>query len=143
MNSNIIVVIPAYNPDNRLVTLVETTERLFSPSFVVVDDGSNEGTRPIFDHLESHGADVLHHNKNRGKGAALKTAARHIEKHYPTTLGYVTADADYQHRPVDIRRVAAALEKNQQSLVLGVRDFCSPSVPWKSRWGNRITSAVF
>jgi glycosyltransferase involved in cell wall biosynthesis len=139
-----IVVIPAYNPDGRLLRLVEELHALSAPLIVVVDDGSGMGSKNIFENLQSHyGCEVLHHSENMGKGAALKTAARHIARRYSRNPGYVTADADLQHRPEDIVRVAEVLEGNPGSFVLGVRNLRGKDVPFKSKWGNRITSAVF
>jgi putative flippase GtrA len=61
----------------------------------------------------------------------------------PGLIGCVTADADGQHTPEDITRVAIRLTENRESLILGSREFSGENVPWKSRAGNRITSAVF
>jgi putative flippase GtrA len=61
----------------------------------------------------------------------------------PDLIGCVTADADGQHTPEDIVRVALRLTENRESLILGSREFSGENVPWKSRMGNRITSAVF
>ena len=78
-----------------------------------------------------------------GKGVALKTGISFAAKTYPDCCGYITAEADRQHTPKDILKVAQALEQNQGSLVLGTRDFTDKNIPFKSKWGNRITSLVF
>ncbi|MDR1913482.1 MAG: bifunctional glycosyltransferase family 2/GtrA family protein, partial [Clostridiales bacterium] len=143
MKCEFAVVIPSFNPDERLIQLVEETRSLFDPIFIIVNDGSDTKANWIFDKLESIGCDVLPHSANRGKGAALKTAAHHITKFYPDIDGYITADADYQHNPEDIQKVAFALSANTDSIILGVRNFDGKDVPTKSKWGNRITSAVF
>lgn len=78
-----------------------------------------------------------------GKGAALKTGIRYASVKYPESCGYITADADGQHSAEDILKVAGELEKNPDCLVLGTRDFSQNEVPFKSKWGNRITSLVF
>jgi glycosyltransferase involved in cell wall biosynthesis len=138
-----VVIIPALNPDEKLVTLVE---KLRGDDFdiVVVDDGSSSECRNIFITLRlRYQCDVLVHPENRGKGAALKTGIRYAWVGYPDSCGYVTADADGQHSSEDIRKVAAALEEGHYGLVMGTRDFRAKNVPFKSRWGNRITAAVF
>jgi glycosyltransferase involved in cell wall biosynthesis len=150
---DIIVMIPAYNPDERLVQLVGEIDALFAPGFVIVDDWSDAGKASIFRQLETKGCKVIHHTYNRGKGAALKTAILYItdphdssdaSAHTPGHLiGCITADDDFQHTPEDIRRVAAALVEHPDSLILGVRNFDGKDIPKKSKWGNRITSAVF
>lgn len=137
-----VIVIPALEPEEALITLV----RELTPSFrvVVVDDGSRPTWTAFFKMLEGIiNCTVLHHPGNQGKGAALKTAMRYILSRYPDCTGVVTADADGQHLPVDVARVAAALSIQPGALVLGVRSFSGREVPWKSRWGNWITSGIF
>ncbi|MDR2043219.1 MAG: bifunctional glycosyltransferase family 2/GtrA family protein [Clostridium sp.] len=143
MSKKIAIVIPALNPDERLIWLLREIRALFDPFFIVVDDGSEINVRAIFDTLKTDDCAVLRHTENRGKGAALKTAFGYVAENMPHIVGCVTADADRQHHPGDIARVAAALAENPDSLVLGVRDFGEQDVPAKSRWGNRITSTVF
>jgi len=138
-----VVIIPALNPDEKLIALVE---KLRKQDFdvVVVNDGSSESCRGIFNMLKwSCQCDVLVHPENRGKGAALKTGIRYAWAGYPDSCGYVTADADGQHSAEDIGKVAAALEEGRDGLIMGTRDFGGEDVPFKSRWGNRITAAVF
>jgi exopolysaccharide biosynthesis protein len=138
-----IVVIPAYNPDKRLLLLVREIKKLFAPDIVVVDDGSCSARIGIFDLLSyEHNCIVLKHDRNRGKGAALKTAAQAVAERFPGR-GYVTADADGQHLPEDIRRIALVLEEHPNALVIGTRDFSEPGVPAKSFGGNRFTSFLF
>jgi glycosyltransferase involved in cell wall biosynthesis len=138
-----IIAIPAYNPDIHLLRLVNDMRTMFDPVLVVVNDGSASASDEIFDKLRrSERCTVLDHEENMGKGAAIKTAASYILKKHPDS-GFVMTDADYQHMPADIQSVSNSLEENPQSLILGVRDFSQSNVPFKSRWGNRITSVAF
>lgn len=138
-----VVIIPALNPDENLIALVKKL-RAYDLDVVAVNDGSGEECRGIFNTLKwRHQCDVLVHPENRGKGAALKTGIRYAQAGYPDSCGFVTADADGQHSAEDIMKVAAALEANPGCLVLGTRDFGSPEVPFRSRWGNRITASIF
>ncbi len=59
------------------------------------------------------------------------------------TAGVLTADSDGQHTPECISKVIDALKKNTESLVLGVRCFGLDEVPWKSRFGNKMTEKTF
>ena len=97
----------------------------------------------MFDRLEKSGCTVCRHIKNMGKGRALKTGIRRAAESFPGLSGVVTADADGQHLPRDIMRLAGALAGSPESLILGARDFSSPQVPPRSRLGNRITSFIF
>ena len=80
---------------------------------------------------------------NQGKGRALKTAFSCLLNEYkPEEIsGVVTVDADGQHSPEDPKRVAEALLE-EEALILGTRNF-SKDTPFKSRYGNHITTAVF
>lgn len=135
---NIAVLIPAYKPDRRLNQLVNDLLAAGFSRLVVVDDGGGETFQDIFKDLEGK-ADVLTHEVNRGKGAALKTGLKHIM----TTPGVavVTADADGQHTPADVAKLADALIEKPDSLVLGVRD--KKQMPPRSKAGNTLTCGVF
>jgi len=139
------IIIPALNPDKkRLIKLVEELQKISDSAIIIVDDGSSAAFQPIFEQLRNNNHCIIsHHAENSGKGTALKTGIRLAIQRYPALLGVVTADADGQHLPSDIVRIADALPSYPQSLILGVRDFSVANVPFKSRWGNRITSLVF
>lgn len=138
-----VIIIPTLNPDQRLVSLVEKLKEV-DITIVIVNDGSKEECSDIFETLSSRfQCDIFNHAKNMGKGAAIKTGISYVSKAYPESCGFVTADGDGQHAASDILKVAEALEKNSKSLILGSRDFSERDIPFKSRWGNRITSLVF
>lgn len=139
-NPNVAVVIPAFNPDDRMVKLLEEIVAVFA-HVVVVDDGSSSSGE-CFRKVESAGAVLLRHPVNRGKGAALKTAFAWIVENLPDCRIVVTADADGQHTPCDIGRVADVAQVNPDALVLGVRSF-SGKVPFRSRFGNWWTRQIF
>lgn len=142
MISNVVVLIPSYNPDEKLPLLIAELREVFS-HVVVVDDGSTTGLS-VFDMIRSEGGgvEVVVHPRNRGKGAALKTGFRWIQSHYPEIDGIVTADSDGQHRPNDIEKIAKALLSPQSGIVLGVRAFTG-EVPLRSRLGNGATRLLF
>ncbi len=136
-----VVIIPAYQPDEKLSRLVHELHEKTSYDLIIVNDGSDADKRPIFDSLEPY-AKIIHHTANRGKGAALKTALTYIYEQFPADEGVVTIDADGQHLPDDIIRVSRAWEAAPEKLVLGSRQFTG-NVPFKSRAGNAITRTVF
>ena len=136
-----VVVIPAYQPDDKLYRLVLALRDAADYPVVIVNDGSSPDHDALFASLEPY-AKILTHPVNRGKGAALKTALTYIREHYPADEGVVTVDADGQHLPADIVRVSKAWEAAPEKLVLGSRRFTG-DVPFKSRAGNAITRFVF
>ena len=103
---DLVAVVPAYNPGEALLRLVDALRGRLS--LLVVDDGSEDAS--VFERLpDGGGVTVLTHAANRGKGAALKTAFRHVVEHRPDAAGVVTVDADGQHLPADALKVAARL----------------------------------
>lgn len=137
---DIVILIPAYNPDEKLTALVERLRESFA-HIVVVDDGSTVG-RDIFPKIKDRVDAILVHPVNRGKGAALKTGFAYIRDHFPKARGVVTADADGQHRSEDIIAVARGVVAHPKALVLGVREFAG-DVPLRSRFGNFWTRWFF
>lgn len=135
------VLIPAYEPDQRLVVLIKNLQAMTKAPIVVVDDGSGEGFRSIFDAVKEAGCTVLTHVVNRGKGRALKTGFQYILNNLPASA-VVCADSDGQHSPKDIVAVAQASETTGSAMVLGSRLFTG-RVPLRSRFGNRLTSKVY
>lgn len=145
MNSNVVipVIIPAYEPDQRLVPLLKALTEANITDIVIVDDGSKDFNKQYFELAkEEYGCIVLTHYENMGKGRALKDAFNFCLNEFPNMIGCVTADSDGQHTPEDIRKCMEVLKENPNHLILGCRDFYSDNVPKKSRYGNTITRRV-
>lgn len=136
------VLVPAYEPDHRLVELIDALQ-IVAPDrpIVVVDDGSGPAYAALFEACRARHCDVITHPINRGKGAALKTGFAWIVDRHPRH-DVVCVDCDGQHRPADVANVAAALRDHRRGPVLGVRAF-SGDVPLRSRIGNGLTRQVF
>ena len=138
------VIIPSYEPDDKLITLLEALKQTGISHVVVVDDGSGAQYETFFEPAEEmDNCTVLHHAVNLGKGRALKTAFNHCLRVYGESPGCVSADSDGQHTPADILACMRKLWENPQALILGCRDFDAPSVPARSSFGNKCTRKVF
>ncbi len=135
------ILIPAYKPDDKLVALTDQLLTHDDLKLVVVDDGSGEAFRPVFEALDKR-VTLISYPDNKGKGGALKTGIRYIMDHMPECERLVTADADGQHRYTDIRRVLDKSKEMPGALVLGSRAF-DGDVPLRSRFGNAMTRQVF
>jgi len=147
MNTNkLALLIPAYNPSNKLIDLLNTLkkydiEKIFS-IIVVVNDGSNHDCNYIFSKLSENNIKIINHAINIGKGAALKTGFNYILTHELEVTSIVTADADGQHLPEDIFKVAEVALHSPQALILGVRNFSLSQVPLRSWVGNQLTRFI-
>lgn len=137
-----ITLIPAYEPDERLVTLVRDL-RAARPELavVVVDDGSGPAYAGVVEAARDAGATVLRHEVNLGKGRALRTGFQHVLDAHPGH-GVVCADCDGQHTVADILRVADRADAGTAAMVLGFRQFTG-RVPARSRFGNACTRWAF
>ncbi len=139
------IIIPSYEPDERLIelltTLVDGKRRI-----IIVNDGSSSKYDAIFkkasEMITSGGGVLLTHEVNKGKGKALKTAFDYIIKNIPDAIGAVTADSDGQHPVICIDKVTDEFIKYPGCLILGVRNFDGDDVPWKSSFGNKLTMKV-
>jgi glycosyltransferase involved in cell wall biosynthesis len=136
----IAIVIPAYQPSQLLTQLVDDLGLLPFSRIVIVNDGSDVACNVIFEKCSQHPqVTVLTHPKNQGKGAALRTGMRWLLEHaQQPMIGVVTVDADGQHLPKDVQKVAEALLHKPDQLILGVRKF-DKDVPLRSRFGNTLT----
>lgn len=141
---DVAVLIPSLDPSDALLQLIQDLHKHNIHDIIIINDGSNASCLSIFNKIEKdYGCMVISHEKNKGKGEALKTGIAAIKKIYPNAAGFVTADADGQHSPDDIAVICDTLCKNPSSVILGTRDFNKKNVPFKSKYGNKITSAVF
>ncbi len=133
-----LIFIPAYKPDERLVSLAKKLSEEYC--VLIVDDGSGADFDGVFSGASEY-ASVLRYEKNRGKGGALKYGFSKIPELFPGINFIITADADGQHKPEDIAKVADEVERSG-GLVLGSRAFTG-KVPFRSKSGNAITRFVF
>src|ERR1700678_668291 len=135
----IAVLIPAYEPGPGLIEIVNAPAVSGFAAIILIDDGSGSGYRWIFEQLRQRkNVRVIRHAVNLGKGAALKTGINYVLVEYPGIGGIVTADADGQHDPADVCKVARHFSQNPEALVLGARAFAGQT-PLRSRIGNTIT----
>lgn len=142
------VIIPALNPDDKLVTLINqlTTTSALNPiieEIIIVDDGSDTTHQPIFQQLGQQYPElvILHHLHNRGKGAALKTAFTYVQHHLSNLDGVATMDSDGQHTVDALQSCLEKFTQNPKRLVIGVRHFTN-DIPFRSQFGNLLTSGL-
>ena len=142
--SGISVVLPSLDPDEKLHRVIDGLLEYGFTDIILVNDGSKkENLHYFYDEAEAHPEiHLLHHEVNRGKGAALKTAFTWFLENRPEGLGVVTVDGDDQHHPADTRACSEHMLETGH-LTLGCRDFTLDHVPARSRFGNHTTSLVF
>lgn len=135
-----VIIIPVYEPETCLEGLVD---KLWKEGnyILLVDDGSSGESKELFYRL-SEEAIVLHHEKNRGKGAAIKTALNYIKENIWDCDVIGIMDGDGQHLPEDMERLIFRSRDEKDSLMLGVRNV-DGKMPLRSRLGNLVTRKIF
>ena len=137
----VVPIIPALNPDIKLIKIVDELRKSFD-KIIIVNDGSNSDE--IFKKLAKYKeCIVLTHDVNLGKGRALKTAFTYYEKNLKDKFdGVIALDADGQHKVSDVIKISKILKDNN-NFILGTRLFNTKETPFRNKLGNRITSRVF
>ncbi len=144
---DIVLIIPAYNPDDKFIQFLKALSDDGWREIIVVDDGSRPDTLHYFEEAESkYGAQIVRHYVNLGQGRAFKNAFNYFLGKYGSNegvIGVVECDCDGQHILKDVNRCAEILRKKPNSFVLGIRNFDDKSIPFRSRFGNKMTNWVF
>jgi glycosyltransferase involved in cell wall biosynthesis len=126
MSCELSVVMPAYNERATLVRAIDDVLNAGlsdSLELVIVDDGSADGTRELLQDTEwPEQVHVLYHDRNRGKGAALRTAVESARGRWTTIM-----DADLEYAASDIKLLLEPLRAGRAEVVYGTRAFKSHS----------------
>lgn len=140
MKKEIAIIIPAYNPNNKMVEMIKQLKEKYD--IVVIDDGSEEKHKKYFKECEKD-IILLTNEKNQGKGFSLKKGIKEIEKTLlEDIIGVITADSDGQHRVEDIIKIAEKMKQNaknkNEKIILGNRNFKQKKIPIRNKIGNII-----
>ena len=129
-----VIVIPVFNHAKTLRGVAERALK-FQDTVMVVDDGSTDGGIDTLEGLDIH---VLQHPVNRGKGAAILTAAKASRRLGTTHI--VTLDADGQHDPADFRLFVPLATRFPDAIIVGKRNFEAINVPGITRFGRHFSN---
>lgn len=112
------VVIPIYNEKDTVAEILRRVKATGLPSeIILVDDGSTDGTRDVLRNLESPPTViVLFHEKNKGKGAALRTGFQKVSGDV-----ILVQDADLEYNPSEYPALLEPIESGQADVVYGSR----------------------
>jgi len=132
------VVIPAFQAAGTLPEVL-TRLRAIMPGAhpIVVDDGSTDGTGDV---AAAHGAEVLRHGANLGKGRALADGVAEAVRRNVECI--VTMDADGQHPPEYAPALLEPLRQGRADLVVGSRRRDAGTMPWPRRITNWLSSTL-
>lgn len=115
------ILMPVYNEEERLPEALKRALAVQYPcdvELLVVNDGSSDATAQILDGWSDERLRVVHHERNRGKGAAIRTAVDAADGDYMVIL-----DADLEYDPKDIPRLMEPVLEGKAKIVYGNRSF--------------------
>ncbi len=133
-----IILIPAYEPDEKLIDLLSTIDE--NMNVIIVNDGSGKDYNKIFKEAKKY-AHIISYEENMGKGYALKKGLEYIKNRFDNYV-VVTMDSDGQHTINDALKLCKYAATYKDILVLGKRTW-NKKTPLRSRIGNTITRFVF
>lgn len=111
------VIIPSYNEKSTIRAIVERVREVDVPKeILVVDDGSVDGTRDILAALAYDDVRVILHEKNQGKGAAIRTGVTHATGDY-----IIIQDADLEYDPFEYPKLLQPIQEKRADVVYGSR----------------------
>jgi len=122
--------IPAYNEEKTIEKVVKKVKKMnLTP--IVVDDFSSDNTYEL---AKRSGAIVLKHEKNKGKGEAIKTGFEFLKKN---DFDYVVLiDADMQYSPEEAIKLLTPLKEGKADFVVGYRNW--KTIPFRHKLGNFV-----
>ncbi len=130
----VLIVIPTFN---NAATVREVAGRALETNrdVLVVNDGSTDGTAEALAGLPLQ---LIHHQNNRGKGAAIVSGAEWAFAHGYSHI--ITLDADGQHDPADVPKFIEKIRQNPGALILGTRNFETTDTPGSSVFGRKFSN---
>jgi glycosyltransferase involved in cell wall biosynthesis len=136
------ILMPVYNEEERIADALKQALAVDYPceiELVVVNDGSRDGTGDILARADDARLRVISHQRNAGKGAAIKTAVERAEGDYMVIL-----DADLEYDPQDIPKLLAPVLDGRAEVVYGNRTFGSHSAYsfWYVMGNKAVTTAA-
>ena len=119
MNSmKVSIIIPVYNEEKTILKIIKKILKLryINKELIVVNDGSTDNTKRLLRAFSNKRIRIINHNKNLGKGAAIRTAQKHI-----TGTHVIIQDADLEYEPTDYKNLLKPFKKKNISAVYGSR----------------------
>ena len=112
------IIIPCFNESKTILSLIDAVKKspVKNKEIIIVDDGSQDGTRDILNHLNDPEVRIIFHSKNKGKGAALRTGFNEAKGDI-----CIVQDADLEYDPQEFPLVIQPILDGKADVVFGSR----------------------
>ena len=133
------VIMPVYNERDTLTEILSRVEAVpVDKEIIIVDDGSTDGTRQILKDIKAENIKVIFHERNQGKGAAIKTGLREA-----TGDVVIIQDADLEYDPIDYLKLILLIQSGEAKVVYGSRTLGSKERSYhRYHWGGQFVTFV-
>lgn len=139
---NYIAIVPCYRQPEEYINVLSELLSTEIYKIIIVDDGNVKLIE--LNQIKSSKIVLIRHERNIGKGAAIKSALKYIKKYETSEIsGIVMLDCDGQHSIKDMEKLIESHKEFSDKIVLGVREFTGKNVPFKSKLGNNVMSFLF
>lgn len=129
------VIMPAYNEQETILQIIDKVKAVpIEKEIIIVNDGSKDRTREKLDSIKDPHIKIIHHEKNRGKGMAIRTAIPHA-------IGdiIIIQDADLELDPTDYPALIEPITSGRADVVYGSRWLKNPP---KVRFISKVANIV-
>jgi len=111
------VIMPAYNEKETILEILKKVKKVpIKKEIIVIDDFSKDGTREILKKIKDKDIRILYHEKNYGKGRAVRTGIREAKGDI-----IIIQDADLEYDPNDYLKLVKPIQKGKADVVYGTR----------------------
>ncbi len=131
-----LVCIPAYNEEGPIADVIKRASN-YADKVIVYDDGSSDQT---YKEAQKAGAFVIKGDKNRGKGAALKSLFNYAKENNADAM--VTIDGDGQFLPEEIPKLLNPILEKKSDVVIGYRFDDKTEMPNYRKFGNKVLDKI-
>lgn len=133
------IVIPVYNERKTIREIFNRVKDVkFEKEIIIVDDGSTDGTTEVLKEIAKEGARIFYHDKNKGKGAALRTGFSDVKGDI-----IIIQDADLEYDPSQYQKLVQPILEGRADVVYGSRFMnATQSVSFLQSVGNRLLSSI-
>ena len=132
------IIVPVYNETSTILEILKNISKVnIEKQIIVVDDYSSDGSREKILSMKHMIDKIILHEKNLGKGAAIKSAQEFIKGQY-----VIIQDADLEYDPNDYEKLIEPLKKKQTKVVYGSRVLGKKRYIYSSKWIENLQQAL-